>query len=436
MDAFTGLVSDDLDKARATVQSDKGKELLAQAEQAWKDSQQTTAHAVELAMKDKLGQTRPSVEYSLGDGRAKSDAAEDLLAQVVGEKEDTAKLHNGERTQTFQRSRTMLLIMVVGSALVCVGFGVFISRSISKPLGLIAETAKKIAQGDVNQRIEFNSRDEVGVLAESFRGMIEAVKALVHDTGMLSEAAVEGNLSTRADASLHQGDFRKIVEGVNQTLDAVIGPLNVAARYVDRIAEGNIPDKITVEYRGDFNVLKDNLNTCIDAVNALVADAAMLSRAAVAGNLDARADVSKHQGDFRKIVQGVNDTLDAVIGPLSAAADFVDRISKGDTPPRITATYYGQFNNLKNNLNACIDAINQQAAAAQSIAAGDLSVVINVRCEADVASKSLVGITKVLSSLQAEMERLTGRVQGRQALRARNPRSVPGRLCGHREGRQ
>ena len=46
---------------------------------------------------------------------------------------------------------------------------------------------------------------------------------------MLSQAAVEGKLSTRADASKHEGDFRKIVEGVNDTLDAVIGPLNVAA---------------------------------------------------------------------------------------------------------------------------------------------------------------------------------------------------------------
>jgi methyl-accepting chemotaxis protein len=40
---------------------------------------------------------------------------------------------------------------------------------------------------------------------------------------LLTKAAVEGKLATRADAAKHQGDFRKIVEGVNQTLDAVIG---------------------------------------------------------------------------------------------------------------------------------------------------------------------------------------------------------------------
>ena len=70
---------------------------------------------------------------------------------------------------------------------------------------------------------------------------------------------MEGKLATRADASKHQGDFRKIVEGVNRTLDAVIGPLNVSADYVDKISKGEIPAKITDNYNGDFNTIKNNL---------------------------------------------------------------------------------------------------------------------------------------------------------------------------------
>ena len=45
-------------------------------------------------------------------------------------------------------------------------------------------------------------------------------------------------------------EFRPIVVGVNATLDAVIGPLNVAAEYVDRISKGDIPAKITDSYNG------------------------------------------------------------------------------------------------------------------------------------------------------------------------------------------
>ena len=109
----------------------------------------------------------------------------------------------------------------------------------------------------------------------------QALNAMLADAAMLSQAAVEGKLATRAEASKHQGDYRKVIEGVNATLDAVIGPLNVAARYVDDISKGNIPARITDNYNGDFNTLKNNLNTCIDAVGALVADAVMLSKAAV-----------------------------------------------------------------------------------------------------------------------------------------------------------
>ena len=49
---------------------------------------------------------------------------------------------------------------------------------------------------------------------------------------------------------------------------------------------GCIPASITDNYNGDFNEIKNNLNQCIAAVNALVSDANMLSDAAVAGHLD------------------------------------------------------------------------------------------------------------------------------------------------------
>ena len=98
--------------------------------------------------------------------------------------------------------------------------------------------------------------------------------------------------------------------------------------------EDVVPEKIKDEYKGDFNLIKNNLNTCIDAVNSLVKDANMLAKAGVEGRLMTRADAGKHQGDFRKIVEGVNNTLDSVIIPLNVAANYVDLISKGDIPEK------------------------------------------------------------------------------------------------------
>jgi two-component system chemotaxis sensor kinase CheA len=67
----------------------------------------------------------------------------------------------------------------------------------------------------------------------------------------LSKAAVEGKLATRGDAARFQGSYREIIDGVNQTLDAVVGPLNVTAEYLDRISKGDIPPKVTDSYNGD-----------------------------------------------------------------------------------------------------------------------------------------------------------------------------------------
>ena len=209
---------------------------------------------------------------------------------------------------------------------------------------------------------------------------MENVNLLIEDTEMLVRAAVEGRLDTRADASRHQGEYRKVVEGVNETLDAVIGPLNVAAEYVERISRGDIPKPITDNYNGDFNEIKNNLNTCIVAVNNLVEDAVMLSEAGVAGKLDTRADATRHEGDFRKIVSGVNDTLDAVIGPLNVAAEYVERISRGDIPEPITDNYNGDFNEIKNNLNTCIAAVNNLVEDARNAFRGSCSRKIGHSC--------------------------------------------------------
>ncbi|CAG1000761.1 Putative methyl-accepting chemotaxis protein YoaH [Methanosarcinales archaeon] len=239
---------------------------------------------------------------------------------------------------------------------------------------------KKIANGDLTATIEKASPEDQ--IHEWLMLLKTNIAALVTDADMLSKAAVEGKLDTRADASKHQGDFRKIVQGVDDTLDSVIGPLNVAAEYVDRISKGDIPEKIRDEYKGDFNEIKNNLNNCIDAVNLLVTDANMLAKAAVEGKLDTRADASKHQGDFRKIVQGVDDTLDSVIGPLNVAAEYVDRISKGDIPEKIKDEYKGDFNEIKNNLNTCIDAVNALVADANMLAKAAVEGKLDTRADA------------------------------------------------------
>lgn len=319
-------------------------------------------------------------------------------------------------------------------------------------------------------------------------------KSLINETNALVEAAVAGELKKRADVNKINFEFRAIPEGVNKTLDAVILPLNVAADYIDRISKGDLPPKITDNYNGDFNLIKNNLNVCIDALNklieemnnmsrqhelgdidvqidsnkfqgayqtmahgvnemvnshinikkramavftqfgegnfsanieqlpgkkkfineaieqvrenlkALINDANMLAEAAVDGRLGTRADASKHKGDFRKIVQGVNDTLDAVIIPLNVAADYIERISKGDMPHLIAKEYKGDFNAIKNNLNNLINALNEIIQKAQGVAKGDLTVSLQKRSEKDDLMGAMDEMVKANSTIINEFK--------------------------------
>jgi len=276
------------------------------------------------------------------------------------------------------------------------------------PLNVSAEYVDRISKGDIPAKITDSYNGDFNEIKTNLNQCIDAVNLLVSDAKMLSKAAVEGKLATRADASKHQGDFRAIVVGVNDTLDSVIGPLNVSAEYVDRISKGDIPAKITDNYNGDFNEIKTNLNQCIDAINLLISDANILANAAVEGKLSTRADASKHQGDFRAIVSGVNNTLDAVIGPLTVAANYVKRISIGDMPPVITDNYNGDFNEIKNNLNITIEALNSITENAKLVAIGDLSVDLHVRSDKDDLMKALMQMVKAMREISESTKIIAG----------------------------
>ena len=341
-----------------TVTTDEGRSLFADFKQSRAAYGPLVDKMVQLASANR---TQEAYALMQGDAAVASRAEQAAIEKLVEDKLKQAK-HTAVSNAALAMSATkIMLILIAAGVLLAVALGLFITRMVQAQLGAdpkeVGDVANRVAAGDMSVVINLAGKKDDCVMA-AMQKMVDSIKALVSDAAMLSDAAIAGKLATRADAGKHQGDFQKVVAGVNDTLDAVIGPLNVAGEYVDRISKGDIPPRITDSYNGDFNEIKNNLNVCIEAVTALVADAAMLSEAAVQGKLATRADASRHQGDFRKIVAGVNDTLDAVIGPLNVAAEYVDRISKGDIPPRITDSYNGDFNEIKNNLNQCVDTLN------------------------------------------------------------------------------
>jgi len=229
------------------------------------------------------------------------------------------------------------------------------------------------------------------------------VKSFIAQMNRMSDEHNKGDIDVTIPADDFEGAFRMMAQGVN---GMVAGHITVKKKAMACIAEfgrGNFEAPLE-----KFPGKKAFINETIEQVRAnlisLIADMNTLVKAAIDGKLATRADASRHGGDYRKIVDGVNQTLDAVIGPLNVAADYVARISKGDVPPPITDSYAGEFNTIKDNLNVLIGAMNQVTVAAERVANGDLSVTIRERSAEDklmqALSSMVSGLTRTVTDIR------------------------------------
>jgi methyl-accepting chemotaxis protein len=150
-----------------------------------------------------------------------------------------------------------------------------LDRLVEINVKLAAERSEQARADGTTANVTIFTAIGIGVVVLLVLGVLLAksistvLRTLIGEAKRLCTAAVEGQLQTRGNPDLVSLEFRPIVEGVNATLDAVIGPLNVAAEYVDRISKGDIPPKITDTYHGDFNEIKNNLNQCIGVLSAM-----------------------------------------------------------------------------------------------------------------------------------------------------------------------
>jgi methyl-accepting chemotaxis protein len=275
--------------------------------------------------------------------------------------------------------------------------------AVVSPLRAAAAYVDRIAQGDIPEPIAAELQGEFARLKESLNACSEAVRALVDDAGGLVRAAVAGQLSVRADAGRHRGDFRRIIEGVNATLDAVTGPLEVAARCVERIAGGDLPPPLTEEWAGDFGRLRVHLNGCLAAVNALVLDSSRLVEAAVAGQLEIRADAARHRGDFARVIDGFNRTLDAVIAPVTEATAALERLAARDLCARVPGEFRGDHARLQGALNgtaaALHAALSQVTAAVEQVSSAATQIASSANAVASGASEQASTLAETTSSI-------------------------------------
>ena len=350
-----------------------------------------------------------------------------------------------QASEIFARINGMRYIIIGISILVVIVsviVAIVVAISIARPLVKAANVAKAIANGDFSQKVNLDSKDEIGMLAQAVDTVPATLQNISAQFAELSKAAESGDLTFRGDAVSFQGEYRRIIEIVNTTLDNIARPVNASLKVLDKLQVNDITMHVDeTGLKGDYLKIAQSVNNVrerlrkiqdtvinisngdmsdlksyeevgkrsendhlvpaiikmIRAINLLIEDANTLAKAGQEGHLEVRADASAHNGAYRDIVDGVNSTLDAVVEPLREAAAILQAAAEKDLTRRFESACKGDFDQLKSNINGLVDSMNdalgQVAEAVHQVTAGGDQI-------ADASQSLSQGATEQAASLE------------------------------------
>jgi len=196
-------------------------------------------------------------------------------------------------------------------------------KNISRAINRVLTTIKELSKGHVKVRADINSKDEIGTigkmldelainlddfaklmynisegdfskesksadpedaLAPALNSINNSLQNLLNETDRLTQASVSGQLSARGDITKFKGSYKKIILGINSTLDSVVAPIKEASQVLNKMSTGDLTVRMAGEYFGDFQIIKQDINQFTEKMNDALSD--------VANAVDATASAS------------------------------------------------------------------------------------------------------------------------------------------------
>ena len=272
------------------------------------------------------------------------------------------------------------------------------------PINVTAEYIDRISKGDIPPQITNTYNGDFNEIKHNLNACIDVMNGLLRETNTLIQATQDGKLQTRGNAQQFAGGWGELVGGVNKLIDAFVAPIKVTADYVDRISKGDMPPKITDNYNGDFNLIKVNLNQCIDAINGMIEEATTLSKAATSGELATRADAGRYHGKYRAIIAGMNETLQGFQTPIQDIAKVLKRMAAKDFSQPVETKYPGAYGELRDNVNLVVEniraAVGQISESANQFAEGARVIAESSQSLASGAQEQSSSVEEMSASIE------------------------------------
>ncbi len=262
----------------------------------------------------------------------------------------------------------------------------------------VQDALVKVSKGDFSRLEEFEKigkRSENDSMMPAVAGMMRTVLDIIDELDSLNKAAAEGNLSVRGDLNKFSGDYGRIIEGFNKTLDSIVEPLNSSIKIMENFSANDFTKNMNSDYKGAFSTFAKAINDVrarfitvqnlcnsvangdtsgleglkkigrrsendhlipsfvgmMEAIQNLYKEVEMLTHAIIAGELDVRGDAGKFEGSYKQIVLGLNNLIDASTAPVEEAKTVLGKMGMNDYTLEMKGKYNGMLNDLAVNIN-------------------------------------------------------------------------------------
>ena len=344
-------VGSKLDTLTSLATTGAEEELLSKVDEA-----KVAFDASFIRLADLLEEGGSIIEASSTLQRETTPALNALRSAVEGYidvQEDRFAAAGAAANASYAAGAWLLVVFGVLAVLVAGALAWTIARSITVPLGRAVGLMKEIGQGHLSERVELDQKDELGELI-----------------GTINQFG--------SDLKVH-----------------VIG-------VMDRLSRGDLA--VDLAQRDDHDEIGPVLRRIHSSLAALVEQAGGLTAAAKGGDLERRADSGRLQGAYRDVVQGINDTLDAVLDPINEAASVLEQVAARDLTARVEGMYQGDHARIKDSLNTALDnielALAEVSGAAEQVAGAASQINGSSQSLAQGSSEQASSLEEVSSSLQ------------------------------------